>query len=274
MGGDGLTHHGAKAGHQVEHARRKSSGMNGLGQDERIERRHFTRLQHHGATGRHRRRHLEGNLVERVVPRGDATNHTNGLAHHDGIADLLLEHEVFGHLRVVTEFAYGQAGLDHLGHTQRHTHFPGDHLGQFVHPGGQRALDGQEVVGPVGGRCQRPAVEGAPGRSDGGIHILGGAQWNMAHDLLGGGVEHVDGVGAGGRDPGPVDVQLIVIAHPRSVPPPAGLRQSGHSGVHNDDVEAQSGEVSPVRRVERERVGLSRAAPESMLVLRGQDDDA
>ena len=78
-----------------------------VGQDEGVERSHLAGLEHHGATGGQGRRHLGGDLVERIVPRGDGTHHADRLTHDEGVAHRLLPGEVGGYLRHGTECGHG-----------------------------------------------------------------------------------------------------------------------------------------------------------------------
>jgi hypothetical protein len=71
MRGHRGAHRRAVAVDEVEHARRHAGVVQHLGEDERVQRRDLARLQHHGAAGGERRRHLAGDLVQRPVPRRD-----------------------------------------------------------------------------------------------------------------------------------------------------------------------------------------------------------
>ena len=71
VGGDGLAHDRADSGDEVEDAGRGAELVEDLGQDEGVERGHLTGLDHHGAAGGQGRCHLGGDLVQRIVPRGD-----------------------------------------------------------------------------------------------------------------------------------------------------------------------------------------------------------
>ena len=81
MGGDGLAHHGAVPGDDVEHAGGEVDLHAPLGQDEGVEGRHLRRLQHDRAACGDGGRHLGHDLVQGVVPRRDGTDHTDGLLH-------------------------------------------------------------------------------------------------------------------------------------------------------------------------------------------------
>ena len=96
--GDGLADDRADAGDEVEHAGGQADLVDDLGEDEGVERGDLARLQHDGAAGGERGRDLRGDLVERVVPRRDAADDADGLAHDERVADLLLELEVLDEL--------------------------------------------------------------------------------------------------------------------------------------------------------------------------------
>ena len=85
MRGQRLADDRTDAGHQVEHAGREADVVDDLGEDERVDRRDLRRLEHDGAAGGQRVRDLGADLVERVVPRRDATDDADGLA-DDGVA--------------------------------------------------------------------------------------------------------------------------------------------------------------------------------------------
>src|SRR5258706_10935064 len=97
MGTESGAHSNAIAIHHVKDARWKTGFMENLAKQIGGEWRNFTRLKHHGATGRKRRRHLAADLVHGPVPRSDERTHANGLFAHQSRADKLFEFEVFEH---------------------------------------------------------------------------------------------------------------------------------------------------------------------------------
>ena len=74
---------GPYAGDEVEDAGRQADLVDGVGEDERAQRRDLARLQHDGAAGGERRRDLRGDLVQRVVPRRDRADDADRLAHDE-----------------------------------------------------------------------------------------------------------------------------------------------------------------------------------------------
>ena len=82
-----------------------------------------------------RRRDLGGDLVERVVPRRDAADDADRLAHDERVADLLLELEALDELGVDGEAALRQADLDELRQHLRHADFFADDVRDLVGAG-------------------------------------------------------------------------------------------------------------------------------------------
>ena len=91
MGGEGLAHHRAGPGDQIEHPGGQPGMVDDLGQHESVERGHLGRLEDHRAAGRQSGRHLRCDLMQREVPRGDGGHHPDRFPHHQRIADVLLE---------------------------------------------------------------------------------------------------------------------------------------------------------------------------------------
>ena len=71
---------------EVEHARRHAGFVHHFGEQHRVHRRDFGRLQHHGAAGGQRGRHLAGDLVDRPVPRRDHADDADRLVFDGGRA--------------------------------------------------------------------------------------------------------------------------------------------------------------------------------------------
>jgi hypothetical protein len=150
--------------------------------------------------------------VQGVVPGSDARDDADRLAHDEGVADLLaVEVEGTGQSCEVAEVERRQPDLDHLREAQGHAHVVGDELADLVGPGSQRVRCGLQVVGAlVRGQC-RPAGEGCPGSGHGLVGVGGRALGNAGDELLGGRVEDVDRLAAGGVDPLATDVQLRAV---------------------------------------------------------------
>jgi hypothetical protein len=81
--GDRLTDDRAGAGDHVEHASGETNLVDDLGEHERIDRGNFARLQDHGASRGHCKGDLRCDLVQRIIPRRDATDDTDRLAHDE-----------------------------------------------------------------------------------------------------------------------------------------------------------------------------------------------
>ena len=74
---------GRLADHDVEHAGREAGAMRELGERQRRVRRGLGRLDHDGAAGRQRRRHLARDHRARKIPRRDRRAHADRLLDHD-----------------------------------------------------------------------------------------------------------------------------------------------------------------------------------------------
>ena len=89
MRGERFTDDRTEPGHQVEDARREADLVDDLGEDERVDGCDLRRLQNDGATGGERVGDLRADLVQRVVPRRDATDDADGLADDETVAGVL-----------------------------------------------------------------------------------------------------------------------------------------------------------------------------------------
>ena len=191
---DRLAHDGPGARHEVEDTGRQAYFVDDLGQDEGVEGRDLARLEHDGAPRRQRGRHLVGDLVEWIVPRRDGTDDADGLLDDEGVADLLFEVDLVDDLGHGAERDGGEPGLNDHREVDRHPQFLGDHVGD-VHGAGLQALgDALQVLRTLLRRRGRPTVEGGLGRLRGLVDILRCGFGHTAHDLLGGGVDHIDGL--------------------------------------------------------------------------------
>ncbi len=213
MAGQHLADHRAVAGHQVEHARRQAGGLDDLGQHEGVQRRHFRRLEHHGAAGGQRRRDLQRDLVQRVVPRRDGGDHADRLAHHQRIADLLLEGEGLDQLGGLAPVEDRATDLDRAGQLDRHADLGRDQLRQLLGARLQALGDLADIVGALLRRRRGPAVEGGTGGLDRVLGIARMALGNPAHHLFGGRVDDVDLPGAVRGHPRAVDKQFVSLLH-------------------------------------------------------------
>ena len=192
VGGDGLAHDGAGACYQVEHARREPDIVDDLSEDEGVEGRDLAGLQDDRAAGRERRRHLVGDLVERIVPRRDGADDADRLLDHERVAELLLPLDLVDQLLHRTEGHGGKAGLDDHRQVDRHAQLLGDDVGDVHRAGLQPFGDALDVLRPLLGRGRRPRVEGALGRLYGLVDVVRCGLGHTAHDFLGSGIDHVD----------------------------------------------------------------------------------
>ena len=226
-----LAHRGAIAIDKVEHTRGNTGFIHHLGKQDRIHRRDFRRLQHHGAAGGECRRHLAGDLVDGPVPRRDHADNADRFAHDGRGAFDLLELVVLQHFHRLAEVGDAHGGLRVLGQAERRAHFAADGLDDILvtllidlndllhqreafflagaRPGGKSFLRGGNRLVHVGSRAQRNLCEGFFVRR----------------------VDDIERFGRNGVDPLPVNVEFQLFFHdlispvvisPR--PPPAGIR--------------------------------------------------
>ena len=111
---------------EIEHAGRHIRGMHDLGENMGGERRNFGGLEHHGAAGRERGEHLDGDLVHRPVPRRDQTADADGLFHDHRRAARLLEAEILQHFDGGVQMRGPQPHLKAIGERFRRSHLFGD----------------------------------------------------------------------------------------------------------------------------------------------------
>ena len=219
MPDDGLAHDRPGPADEVEHSGGEPDLVDDLREDERVQRRDLGRLQHHRASRGERRRHLRGDLVQRVVPGRDRADHTDRLAHHRGVADLLFELDLLDDLRHRHERRHRQAYLDDLGQAHRHAHLLGDELRQRLHPGLQALRDALEVLGTIVHGGLRPPRERLLRRGNRLVDVGGAPLRDPSDDLLRGGVDDVDRLRSGRGHPCPADVDLVPVLH-RAPPTP------------------------------------------------------
>jgi len=155
-----LTRLGAPAGDDVEHARRQSQLVDHVGHRVRRQRCHAARLDHRGAAGRHGRCHLGGQLVERVVPRRDGTDHAGRHAQHQRAADALLFGLLLEHVRHRPEDRHPEPDLHATRDRERGADLPRHDGGELVLAGGQAVGDLAQHVRALLDSRRRPAGEG------------------------------------------------------------------------------------------------------------------
>jgi hypothetical protein len=205
----GFTHLGARAGHQIEHAGRKACLIDDLGEQIRAQPGNLARLGDHRASGDQRRCHLEGELIQREVPRCDRADHSDGLAPDAGIADLLDLEQRLDRIGGVVEGVYGDTELGVHGLRPWCADFANDAVQHLIptllQSGGDRT---HQLDAPRNGRG-RPQREGPPRRGHRGVHVCGRARRNAADDLASGWVDHLDRGPRRRGDPLAVDVGAI-----------------------------------------------------------------
>ncbi len=215
--GDRRADDGARAGDQVEDAGRKADLVDDLGEDERIERCNLGRLEHEGAAGRERAAEFADDLVQWVVPRSDRTDDADRLLHDEAVADRLFELEGVEQRGVGLHVAGRQAGLDHRRPRDRHADLAGDDLGDFGRTSLQRLVETDHVLLAFLDRGGGPTVERPTGSGDSLVDVTRGSLGDRSHHLFGAGVDDLDTAGSVGGNPGTVDVDVGVVAHPLSL---------------------------------------------------------
>ena len=146
-------------GHEVEHARREAGVVDHLGEHERVERRDLARLQHDRAARGHRVRDLGRDLVQRVVPRRDATDDTDGLAHDEAVAVRLLVLVAAGQRARLRERVDRETGLHDEAEPLGHARFAGDDRRDLVHAAAEPFGDAGHELAALLGVAGRPLGE-------------------------------------------------------------------------------------------------------------------
>ena len=138
------------------------------------------------------RHHLRHDLVQRVVPRRDATDDTDGLTHDERVADRRLEGELAQDRRVRAAHRQREADLDALGDLDRRAHLRRDGRrelrGAFLDAGVDALDRGRALLD----RRRGPPVERAAGRLDRAVDVGGRPVGHAPDDLLGRRADDVD----------------------------------------------------------------------------------
>ena len=208
-----LADHRAEAGHEVEHALRQPDRVDDLRQDESVQRSDLGRLQYDRAAGGEGRRDLRGDLVQRIVPRRDARDDADRLAHHDRVADFLLPLVPAEHLCVHAEGERGRAGLDARRQLHRHADFLRDRPADLVRAGLHALVDLREKGRAIRRRSRGPAFERGARSGNRGARVALIACGDLRYHLLGRGGMNVDRAFAVRRGPRAVDVELVAELH-------------------------------------------------------------
>ena len=201
MGDEVVADFRAGTDQHVQHAGRRPSFLEGLGQDEGAgERGVGGGLKHHRVAQREGRGHRAGGEQHREVPRADHRDHTQRLA----VDAVLLAGEVRGHDLPVhagregcrfADRGNGAAQLD-VGLQLRGTRL-GAEQGQDVLVVGLQVVGGLFHHGGAGGRRQgSPCGLGLGGGLVGGVHVSGGSLADFGKHRI------VEGIGRGQRGGG------------------------------------------------------------------------
>ena len=192
---------------------RKADLVHDLGEDERVDRRDLRRLEHHGAAGRERVGDLRADLVQRVVPRRDATDDADGLADDEPVRCVSSNAKVVASSAAaenpemppptcaVSAWCFGMPtswAMTAAISSRPRFECVGDATQELAALGGG-------LLGPPGERGLR--------RRDGAVDVGGVAGGDGGEALLGGGVDHLERAAPGGRDPRTVDIEAVVLVH-------------------------------------------------------------
>ncbi len=196
---------------------------------------------------------LPGHVDEGEVVRRDAGHHADGLAQGQGADEPtggerrrhrhLGRDGALGHRaqveRVPLEPAHGDGHLEARPHRGGGAGL-GDHEGEQLLGPGRDGLGGPGHEGaPLGGRGRRPRRQRLSCRRRGRLGVGDGRVGGRAHDLFGGGVDHVVGA-ARGVDPFAADEELALVSE-------ASRRRPGHGRrwYRVSDVPSGPCELSP-----------------------------
>ncbi|MEI2641088.1 MAG: hypothetical protein V9G10_01820 [Candidatus Nanopelagicales bacterium] len=193
----GLARDRAGARDDVEHAVRKACAGGILGQHERGQWRQFAGLEHDGVSRSDGRQHLPHRHLQRVVPRGDGTDHADRFpADGGGVRAVPLRGRA---ALQVTRGAGEELGVvNRSGHVElgrqpdRFTGLRGFHSGVLVSALGHDAGEVVQCGAAFGRGCCRPAWEGALCCRDRGIDVCSGRQRDGADNLARGRVDDLE----------------------------------------------------------------------------------
>ena len=143
-------------------------------------RRHLRRFQHHCATRRQRRIHLDRDLVERPVPRRDQPADADRLLGDQRRPVLLLELEVLQRVDRRHQVTDPEKHLRARGQRRRRADFLGDRVGEVARPLLVFGEDGLQQVQPLFATALRPTGEGAPGRLDRHVDVVRRAERDLS----------------------------------------------------------------------------------------------
>ena len=169
---------------QVEYARRHTGGIEHFGEDDGVERRDFTGLQHHRAARREGGGDLAADLVQRPVPGRDEGAHAHRFAAHEGRAELAFELVGPERLDRLGEMDGTERHLRIAGQPGRRAHLGGDCTGEIGSAAVEFGDDALEQGDALRRRGLRKGVEGGTGGGHRAIDIGLASQADLRNDLF------------------------------------------------------------------------------------------
>mmetsp|Transcript_71126 Transcript_71126/g.169799 ORF Transcript_71126/g.169799 Transcript_71126/m.169799 type:complete len:227 (+) Transcript_71126:930-1610(+) len=225
MGCNSLSTVGSITHQHVEHACGNSGLMHSLRKEVCTNRRHLARLQNNGATHQHRWEDFSSNLVQRIVPWGDAANHADRFAHNQrSECHPLLKLDHVDKLQAGPEVEVNHVDLHVLGKRRRAAQLFAEPLRGLSLLALPRLQDfEQDRLAFVEGLfC--PGRKRLAGRSNGLLHILCTASGHARANLASVGIDHIAKLLRRGRStPLAVDVHVFPGGDPSCAGHRAGL---------------------------------------------------
>ncbi len=189
--------------------------MHDVGENVGVERRNFGRFEDHGAAGCKRRCHFRGDLVQRVIPRRDAGDHTHGFASDARVADFLFESKFRREAGVKPETCLRQVRLDARSQLERHADLSGNRACDLVRARHQLFVDLLQPRRTLGGRRRRPGRERLTRCGHRTFDVRHGTGRDATDDVLGRGRDHVYRLIRRRRRPLTIDVEFVRVLHDR-----------------------------------------------------------
>ena len=187
--------------------------MHHLSKQNRIERRNFGGLEHHGATCCDCGRNLRRDLVERPVPGSDQRTDTDRLMNDAAAADVLFPFKGLQRLERMHQMAQARRRLRGRGQAHRRTHLLRHRSSNFGHAGLVDRNDFFQQSRTLFDRGLRKSHESAARSGHRTIDVGFVADGNRGDHGFGRRIDHSQGLLAVGLDPLAVDIELLLVFH-------------------------------------------------------------